>query len=127
MSRRQKGNIIYYIGLVGAILAPLIAAMTQFPVWIEYVDSGEVGFLFVFAAMLCCIPLFKHFKIALRSPTATVMWVFIFLLSWALESIIMQIKLIALVGLIANVAGAILCGVGNYLRRPASPNNGQIN
>ena len=31
MSRRQKGNIIYYIGLVGAILAPLIAAMTQFP------------------------------------------------------------------------------------------------
>lgn len=118
MSRRKKGNIIYYIGLIGAILAPLIAALTQFPVWVEYVDSGEVGFLFVCAAALCCIPLFKHFSISLKSPTATVMWLFIFLITWALESIITQIKLVALVGLIGNVAGAILCGIGNYLRRP---------
>lgn len=117
MKKSTKGTIIYYTGLVISILAPLVAAATQFPVWTENVDSGQVGGMFVFVALLCMIPLFNHLKIALKSPSSCLLWTIIFVCTWALSKIIQQLIIVSLVGTVANYVGALLCGIGNYLRR----------
>lgn len=117
MKKSTKGTIIYYTGLVISILAPLVAAATQFPVWTENVDSGQIGGMFVFVVLLCMIPLFNHLKIALKSPSSCLLWTIIFVCTWALSKIIQQLIIVSLVGTVANYVGALLCGIGNYLRR----------
>lgn len=117
MKKSTKGTIIYYTGLVISILAPLVAAATQFPVWTENVDRGQIGGMFVFVALLCMIPLFNHLKIALKSPSSCLLWTIIFVCTWALSKIIQQLIIVSLVGTVANYVGALLCGIGNYLRR----------
>lgn len=119
MSAKAKGNIIYYTGLAVSITAPLIAAAAQFPVWTETVDSRQVSGIFVFVALLCLIPLFNHFKTVLRSPSSTLLWSIVFFISWSLSKIIDEIVIVSLTGALSNAAGAVLCGIGNRLRRPS--------
>lgn len=118
MSNKAKGNIIYYVGLAVSIAAPLIAAATQFPAWTENVEPTQIGGMFVFCAILCMIPLFNHFKLALKSPSSALLWTIMFVATWALSKIIAQIVVVSFVGAISNIAGAILCGVGNHIRKP---------
>lgn len=117
MKRTTKGHIIYYTGLAVSILAPLVAAATQFPVWTEKVPGTQIGGMFIFVSLLCLIPLFNHLKIALKSPSSCLLWTLVFVCTWALSKIIDELLIVALVGAIANYAGALLCGIGNYLRR----------
>lgn len=118
MSNKAKGNIIYYVGLAVSIAAPLIAAATQFPVWTENVEPKQISFVFVFCAILCLSPLFKHFKLALKSPASFMSWAIVLVASWALSKIIAQIIIVSLVGAISNAIGYILCRVGNHIRKP---------
>lgn len=117
MSNRTKGLIMYYTGLVLSILAPFIATLTQFPMWTQNVDPKQVSAMFIVMAVICAVPLMNHFKQALKSPSAIAVWVFLFLVTWGLSQIIKQVMIISLVGMIANIIGAVLCGIGNKLKK----------
>lgn len=117
MSNRTKGLIMYYTGLVLSILAPFIATLTQFPMWTQNADPKQVSAMFIVMAAICALPLMKHFKQALKSPSAIAVWVFPFLVTWGLSQIIKQVMIISLVGMIANIIGAVLCGIGNKLKK----------
>ena len=127
MTRHKQGVILYYTGIVVSVLAPLITTLTQFPVWTSKVPKTQLGGMFIFTALLSCIPFLKHIRMQLKTPSAVTVWATIFLLCWSMSKIIEQLYLIALVGLIANVVGAILCAVGNRLKRPPIFNNQYIN
>lgn len=121
MTNKSKGLIMYYTGLVLSILAPFIATLTQFPVWTKEVDPKQVSAMFVVMAVVCAVPLLNHFKQALKSPSAIAVWVFLFLVTWGMSQIIKQVMIISLVGMIANIIGAILCGIGNKLKLKPDP------
>lgn len=121
MTNKSKGLIMYYTGLVLSILAPFIATLTQFPVWTEQVDPKQVSAMFIVMAVVCAVPLLNHFKQALKSPSSIAVWVFLFLVTWGMKQIVNQVMIIALVGLIANITGAILCGVGNKVKEMPDP------
>lgn len=121
MTNKQKGNILYYTGLVAAIAAPLITACVQLPIIKDTANSSEISALFIVCAFICAAPLYKHINITFKSPTNAVMWTVIFALAWSLNKIIHQIMLIAFVGMVANIVCAFLCGIGNKLRQPPAP------
>ena len=123
MTKHKQGVILYYVGIAVSVIAPLITALTQFPVWTEKVPKTQLGGMFIFTALLSCIPLLKHIKMQLKAPSAVTVWAIIFLICLSMNKIIEQLNIIALVGLISNVIGAILCSVGNKLRRPPMHNN----
>lgn len=123
MTKHKQGVILYYVGIAVSVIAPLITALTQFPVWTEKVPKTQLGGMFIFTALLSCIPLLKHIRMQLKAPSAVTVWAIIFLICWSMNKIIEQLNIIALVGLISNVIGAILCGVGNKLRQPPMHNN----
>lgn len=116
MTRNKKGAVMYYTGIVISVLAPLITAMTQFPIWTEKVPKSQLGGMFIFTALLSCIPFLKHIRMQLKTPSAVTVWALLFLVCWAMNKIIDQLYVIALVGLVANIVGAVLCAVGNRLR-----------
>ena len=62
----------------------------------------------------------------LKTPSAVTVWALLFLVCWAMNKIIDQLYVIALVGLVANILGAVLCAVGNRLRARAHTNNQYI-
>lgn len=126
MTRNKKGAVIYYTGIVISVLAPLITAMTQFPIWTENVPKSQLGGMFIFTALLSCIPFLKHIRMQLKTPSAVTVWALLFLVCWAMNKIIDQLYVIALVGLVANILGAVLCAVGNRLRARAHTNNQYI-
>ncbi|MDE6758994.1 MAG: hypothetical protein K2J89_06970 [Clostridia bacterium] len=126
MTRNKQGVIIYYIGMIVSVLAPLITAMTQFPVWTEKVPKSQLGSMFVFTALLSCIPFLKHIKMQLKTPSAVTVWTLLFVICWAMNKIITQLYLIALVGMVANIVGAIMYAVGNHLRRARTRDNQYI-
>ena len=121
MTNKTKGNIIYYSGLIAAILAPFITACVQFPVIRETADKSEISALFIVCAFVCAAPLYKHINITFKSPTNAVMWTVVFALAWSLDKIIHQIMLIAFVGMVSNIICSGLCGIGNKLRQPPIP------
>lgn len=121
MTNRQKGNILYYTGLVAAIAAPLITACVQLPIIKDAANTSEISALFIVCAFICAAPLYKHINITFKSPTNSVMWTVIFALAWSLDKIIHQIMLVAFVGMVANIICAFLCGIGNKLRQPPAP------
>ena len=126
MTRNKKGAVMYYTGIVISVLAPLITAMTQFPIWTEKVPKSQLGGMFIFTALLSCIPFLKHIRMQLKTPSAVSVWALLFLVCWAMNKIIDQLYVIALVGLMANILGAVLCAVGNRLRARAHTNNQYI-
>lgn len=121
MTNKQKGNILYYTGLVAAIAAPLITACVQLPIIKDAANTGEISALFIVCAFICAAPLYKHINITFKTPTNAVMWTVIFALAWSLDKIIHQIMLVAFVGMVANIICAFLCGIGNKLRQPPAP------
>lgn len=121
MTRKTKGNILYYSGLISAILAPFIAACVEFPIIRETANKSEISALFIVCAFICAAPLYKHINITFKSPTNAVVWTVVFAMCWALDKIIHQVLLVAFVGMVANIICAFLCGIGNYLRQPPAP------
>lgn len=121
MTNKQKGNILYYTGLVAAIAAPLITACVQLPIIKDTTNTSEISALFIICAFICAAPLYKHINITFKSPTNAVVWTVVFAMCWALDKIIHQVLLVAFVGMVANIICAFLCGIGNKLRQPPAP------
>lgn len=104
----MKQTIAKTIALALNVGAPLIATMTQFPIWVERSAEATVSGLFLFFALLSVVPLIKLFKRFLQSPSAPLMWGLIFIFLTALNSIISEMLIIAFVGMVSNIIGTFI-------------------
>lgn len=101
----KKRKILKAVALTIDVGAPLIATMTQFPIWVERSAGATMSGVFVFFAILCAIPLTKQFKSFLKSPSAPIMWGIVFFFLAALCAIIREMLIISFVGFSANIIG----------------------
>jgi general stress protein CsbA len=108
MKRRPLFRIL---GFVLCIVPPLLAALDRFPL---LTTAGKVSMGFTFAAFLCCIPLYKHFKRILASPSAWVMWLVIFALCALLKGFIDDFYIISLIGFVSSVLGAVCFKISGF-------------
>ena len=87
----------------GAVLAPIVATATQFPVWIqtspETTASGiALSSSFVIMALISAVPALKGLKNKLKNPTGFFMWGIFFAIIAGLRPIIDELYLITAVG-----------------------------
>ena len=115
MTRRTKGTLIKYSALGLDVGVPLAVTLTQFPAMIERSSTSTVSGLFVMFALLSAIPLIKHFKSLLKTPSVPVVWLICFAGLLALRSIIDEMILICAAGAISNAIGAGLYKYGESL------------
>lgn len=104
----MKRKVLKSLALTIDVVAPFIATLTQFPLWIERSAGATVSGLCVLFVILSTVPLMKHFKRFLHSPSAPIMWGVMFAMLLALNAIIEEMILISFVGLIANLIGWVL-------------------
>ena len=115
MSSKAKGKILCFLAIILDVGAPLIATLMYFPLWVDRSAEATVSGMFVFLGLISAIPLFRIIKEQLRSPSAWLIWMLVFILFAALEAIVFEVKIIALVGFVANIIGAIIYKLGKKI------------
>ena len=104
----MKRRILKGTALAIDVGAPLIATLTQFPLWVDRSAGSTVSGLFVLFAILSAIPLLRYFREKIKTPSAPLVWGVGFALLTAINTIISEMIIITLVGLIANCIGWVL-------------------
>ena len=115
MSAQIKSKICKACGLAIDISAPLIATISQFPIWIEKSASATVSGVFILLAFFSCIPLMKHIKNFMKSPSIPIVWLIVFIMLYALNSIIDQMIVVAFVGVISKTIGTFIYKIGDTI------------
>ena len=101
----MKRRLLKTVAIGIDVGAPLLATVSQFPLWIERSAGATVSGIFLLFAILSAVPLFKHFGRLLKSPSAPLMWGIIFGFLTALHTIIDEMLIISFVGLVSNSVG----------------------
>jgi hypothetical protein len=112
VSDTTKGRVLKAIALAIDILAPLIATLTQFPIWINKSSEATVSGVVILLAFFSCIPLLKHIKAFLKSPSIPIIWLVMFVMLTLLNSIIDQMIVVCFIGVISNTIGTIIYKIG---------------
>ena len=115
MTNRTKGNILKAIAVTIDVSVPLVATLTQFPLWVEKSSEATMSGLFLIFAFISCLPFIKQIKAYFRSPSVWVVWVVLLVLFVCLRNIIDEMVVVCFFGAIANVIGAGIYKLGNII------------
>lgn len=115
MKNATKGKIIKTVALCIDVGVPLIATLTQFPLWIEKSAEATMSGFCLVLMLLSALPFLKQLKEYFKSPSAWVVWAIIFVVMLVLHNIIGQMLIVSFAGAIANILGAGLYALGRYI------------
>ena len=115
MKNATKGKIIKTVALCIDVGVPLIATLTQFPLWIEKSAEATMSGFCLVLMLLSVLPFFKQLKEYFKSPSAWVVWTIIFVVMLVLHNIIGQMLIVSFAGAIANILGAGLYVLGRHI------------
>lgn len=116
MKNITKGKVLKTSAVTLDVAAPLIATITQFPIWVDKSSAATVSGLFLVFAFLSAIPFMKQIKAYLKSPSVWSMWCIFLVLFVALRNIIDQMLVVCFVGLISNACGEGLYKLGEIVQ-----------
>ena len=115
MKNATRGKIIKGCAVGLDVAVPAITAMTQFPVWVEKSSEATVSGLFLFFAVLSCIPFINQIKQFMKSPSVPVLWIVLLVAFVAIRNIIDEAIVICFFGAIANIIGAGIYKIGDVV------------
>lgn len=95
------------LGLAVSIIPVTAAILSYFPVWARRGDSSILSGISLVLVAIALVPLYKHVRAALRSPSAPMMWFFSFLVFLLLSRIADEMTVISFVGFVTNVLGSL--------------------
>lgn len=121
MTNRVKGKILKGVALSIDVVAPLMATLSQFPIWVEKSSGATMSGLFILFAIISSIPAIRFFKNNHKTPSSAIIWSVLFFLLFALEKIIEQMLAVCFVGMLANLVGAALYKGGAILENHPDP------
>ena len=112
MTNKTKGIILQAASLVVSVGVPFVATIIQFPLFINKSAAATVSGLSVLLLLICVIPAAKHVKIAMRSASIPFVWTAIAIGLVAINSIVEEMIIVAVLGAVANWIGAFLYRAG---------------
>jgi hypothetical protein len=103
------GRILLLIaGLLFSTVPPLWATLAYFPIWGNRGGGAVLSGLSLLLLLFCFTPLFNLVKSHLKTPSAPIMWLIVFITFFALAEIADEMKVIAFWGFAGNAVGSIL-------------------
>ena len=108
LSNKHKNWILNAVAMIVSVVPPALAILERFPLWKK--DAGvEVysgtAILLGFAVL---IPLIRFFWHKIKTPATWVIWLIVWIASWALSQVIDSLVIIAMFGAISNFIGMLL-------------------
>lgn len=125
MKNATKGGILKGAALILDVAVPLLATLSQFPVWVEESAEASMSGLFLMFAVLSAIPFLKQIRAYLRNPSAWVLWGILFGALVVLRNIMDQMIVVCFAGAVANLLGAGIYNLGKFVgNRPDKERDG---
>ena len=103
-----KRLLYYSLGMMISIIPVGVCIFSYFPLWIRRGDASVLSGMSLVLIGLALIPLYKHLKGFMRSPSAPTVWLVSFLIFFLLSRIADEMTVISFVGLISNLLGSAL-------------------
>ena len=103
----MKRAVLNILGVAISTIPVALAILLYFPVWRERGIAAALSGFTLLLLVLAAIPLFNLIKKALQSPSAPMMWLIIFIAFLTLSSIADEMTVVAFVGFVSNVIGAV--------------------
>ena len=101
------------LGLSISVIPVCVSIFSYFPLWIARKDASLISGISLLLLCLALVPLYKHIKRALRSPSAPMMWFCAFVIFLILSRIADEVTVISFVGFVTNLIGAIFFRLAN--------------
>ncbi len=95
------------IGLILSVLPVLICVITYFPIWNERGSRAIISGFALLLIILSVLPFLRVIREYLKSPSAYVIWLFVFLFFLAVSEIADEMTVIAFVGFVGNLLGSV--------------------
>ena len=98
-----KYIVLRAVGLLFASVPVTLATLFYFPLWKERGGAAALSGGVLLLLLISAVPLYRFIKEYFRSPSVTLVWLFIFLLFFTLSNIAKEMTVISFVGLIGNL------------------------
>ena len=111
MTRKINPSKIIFIKSVALFIciAPaLIATLSYFPIWANKGGACVISGLALCLITISLIPFYKQIGGLLKSPSAYVIWLILFIIFFLLSRIAEEMTVISFIGFISNLVGAML-------------------
>ena len=117
MKANAKLLIIRFTGLLFAVLPPIVATLSYFPLWKNRGTGAVISGIALLFILLSLVPLAKLLKRILSSPTAYTMWFVLFVLFFFLSKIADEMAVISFVGFLGNLISALIWRFARRLKK----------
>ena len=107
MKKSDKNLFFYIFGLLISTLPPLFAVFSYFPIWQREDVYTRISALALCLILICALPLFRYVKRFFASPSAPLVWLFVFIIFFCLSKIADEVTVISFTGFISNLIGAV--------------------
>ena len=103
----SKIILIKSVALFICIVPALIATLSYFPIWVNKGGACVISGLALCLITISLIPFYKQIGGLLKSPSAYVIWLILFIIFFLLSRIAEEMTVISFVGFVGNMIGAI--------------------
>ena len=108
MKPTLKSAALYMLGLAVSTLPAVIATLSYFPLWRARGAASVASGFCLLLLLLAALPIVKGAKRMLSSPSVWMLWLIVFLAFYFLGRIANEMTVIAFVGTLSNVTGAVI-------------------
>lgn len=109
----RKRYLLILAALLVSTLPVIICAASYFPIWTDRSGGATLSGLGLIILLLSAVPLYRFIRRHISSVSAPILWFIIFALFFTLEKIAHEMTVIAFVGFISNLIGAVLFKLSN--------------
>jgi hypothetical protein len=105
---KTRKLVIRIIALLLCVVPPAVTVLLNFPVWIDRSHAATISGTVLVLLVLCCIPFYKAILAYIKSAAAPVLWLLLFAFCYLFGAIVDELTIVAFVGMISNLLGALL-------------------
>ncbi len=105
---KSRNILLYLLGLAISVIPVSAAIISYFPIWAEVRNGSVISGISLVLLLIAAKPIYNHLKMSIRSPSAYMLWLSVFVLFFLLSRIADEMTVIAFVGFVSNALGAVL-------------------
>ncbi len=117
--------LFFSLGMAISIIPVGVAIFSYFPLWIAREDASILSGLSLLLVCAALVPLYKHMKRTMRSPSAPLMWFISFAAFLLLSKIADEMTVISFVGFITNLIGSIFFRLAKKYEKDGNEDEGR--
>ena len=111
-----RQTLLRAIGICFSVIPPAVCTLLYFPIFAESSPDKLLSLGTLLLLIIAFLPLTRILHAGLKSPSATLIWLIIFLLFYTLSKISDEMIVISFFGFIGNLVGSVFFRLGKKVK-----------